>query len=344
MPMDLDVQLRAYKPAFELIGRPMPDRVTVTNINDARKATGLTWEPATEAQYRARRVGGTDLEPMREYAEVPEYLYVTRGEGGPILGPAHATYKLFHNAEVFAVAETIGQAALEMGQQVRFVNGGEVAGGKRVFLMADLGVREIPGDPSPHVRYLGMLSSHDGSAALKIIGTDMRWFCTNAIRAAEMRAAASGTAFSFRHTSRIQVRLANSHKAIRAALLQHDAIERVTRELLAVKVSRDVEREWFAQYSLARVILKADPTRASFADVSPQRAFAVDKLDRELQVIYGSRTCNGIRGTAYGLFAAAGEHLDNVRTATSQDARFDRTMVNVERGKALALDVLRRLI
>ncbi len=341
IPPTLDVALRAYVPAVEEIGRPLPEQLTVTNIGAAREATGLTWEPFTEPQFRSRRLGPG----MESFEEVPGFKYVTRGEGGAILGNTKASYHLFRNAELFAVAEAVGIAALDQRRTVRFVAGGELNGGRRVFLLAELDQpREIPGDPSPHVRYLTLLSSHDGSGAVKVLGTDMRWSCTNALRAAEMQAAASAAAFSFRHTSKIQKRLADAHKAIVAAVLQHDAIDERTRVMLERRVSPAQASDYLAQFALARVISKANPQRRAQADASPQRDFALRALEGDLRRIYAGPTCEGIRDTAYGPFAAVVEYLDNGRPAVSADSRFERSMVNTETGKSLAFRLTRDLL
>lgn len=341
---DLDIGLRAYVPAFEQIGAPTPAIITASNIAEARRATGLTWEPAAEPQFRRRLAGGTALEPLHEYSRVDGLKYVTRDPGGPVLGSAKSTYTLFSNAELFAVAEAIGVAALHAGRAVRFVSGGELDGGRKVFLLADLGVTEIPGDPSPHVRYMTLLSSHDGSGAVKVLGTDMRWFCTNALRAVELAAAATGAAFSFRHTAKLTRRLADAQKAITAALVQHDSIETVTRELLTRKVSTAQASQFLSQYALARVVSKGNPQRAAQAALSPQRAYAVAAVEAELRRVYASTTCDGIRDTAYGPLAAVVEYLDNTRRAAGPDARFTRTMIATEPGKVLAHRILHSLL
>lgn len=336
---DLDLALRAYVPAFEQIGRPLPEQVTLTNINQAREVTGLTWEPATEPQYRVRTLG-----PGAESVEKVEGLkYVTRGIGGPILGSLKTSYQLFGNAELFVLAETIGVAAIESGRQVVMLAGGEVAGGRRVFLQADLGVVEIPGDPSPHVRYMTLLSSHNGGGSVKALGTDVRWRCTNALAAVEMNAAAHRAAFSFRHTSKLSQRLEQSRKAITAALLHHDKIGERTVEMLATRITPAAASEYLQQFALAQVVAKANPLRQQQAAGSAARANAVEKLENELSAVWQGPTCDGIRDTAYGPFAAVVEYLDNRRPATSADSRFDRTMVNTERGKVLGYDLARRL-
>lgn len=335
---DLDVALRAYVPAYEQAGAPLPRQVTLTNINQCREATGLTWEVATEPHYRVRTNNGHDV-----VEKVDTYKYITRGEGGAILGSVGADYHLFYNEQVFGVAEAIGTAALEDGREVRFVSGGEIDGGKRVFLLADLGVREIPGDPSPHVRFMTLLSAHNGGGAMKVLGTNMRWRCTNALRAAEIEAARSAAAFSFRHTSRIAARIADARKAITEALLHHDAIEARTAEMIGTKISAPKASDYLAQFALAQVVSKADPLRVAQASLSAQRATAVAKLETELHAVHDSGTCDGIRGTAYGAFAAVVEYLDNKRDAKSVDGRFSRTMVRAEPGKALAFGLARRL-
>lgn len=337
---ELDVALRAYVPAYEQVGAALPSpQVTLTNIGAARQATGLTWEPATEPQYRVRVLG-----PGQESVEpVDGFKFVTRDVGGPVLGSLKSSYHLFSNGELFAVAETIGAAALELGRPVRFVSGGEIDGGKRVFLLADLGVTEIPGDPSPHVRFMTLLSGHNGAGAVKVLGTDMRWRCTNALRAAEMQAASMAAAFSFRHTSKIARRLEDSRRAITAAMLQHDAIGERTREMLGTRVSPASASEYLQQFALAQVVAKANPLRAAQAALSKARENAVATLEAELADVYASETCDGIRDSAYGPFAAVVEYLDNRRPATSAGSRFDRTMVNSERGKILAFGLARKL-
>lgn len=341
MSLDLDVALRAYVPPWEPISKPLPPKITLTNISKARKATGLDWEPHTEPQYRRMRHDGLPGSG-HAFEEVPEHKYVTKGSGGPILDSAHADYHLFSNQEVFEIAEAVGTAALSIGRDVRFVAGGELAGGKRVFLLADLGVTELPGDPSPHVRYMGMLSSHDGTAALKVFGTNMRWSCTNMIRAAELDARQAGVAFSFRHSSRIAARVAKSQQAITATLLQHDAIEQTSRELLAQRITAGQASEFISQYALARVISKSAKPDAA-AD-NPRRLNATMFAEGELRQILASPTCAGITGNAYGLLAAAVEFNDHRREVKSADAYFTRTMVARERGKNLAIDVLRSVL
>jgi phage/plasmid-like protein (TIGR03299 family) len=338
---ELDVALRAYVPAFEQVGHDLPtSQVLLSNIGEARRATGLTWEPATEAQYRVKKLGAG----QESFEPVEGLKYVTRGEGGPILGSAKASYHLFRNAELFDIAEAIGAAALEQNRPVTFLRGGEIDGGKRVFLLADLGTRELAGDPSPYVRDMPLLSRHDGSGAVKVLGTNMRWFCTNALRAAEVQAAAGGAAFSFRHTSRIGKRLEDSRKAIAAALLQHDAVQQHTEQLLARAIRPAQASAYLAQFALARVVSKGDPLRQQQAGVSPQRAHAVAAVESQLGRIFASATCEGIRDSAYGPFAAAVEYLDNVREASSADSRFVRTMVAVEPGKTLAFRLARDLL
>jgi phage/plasmid-like protein (TIGR03299 family) len=340
VPPQLDVALRAYVPAFETIGRELPEpTITVTNIAAARDATGLSWEPAAEAQYRVRALG-----PGRESVEaVAGMKYVTRGLAGPVLGSTKSSYHVFGNDEVFAIAETIGVAALEAGRTCRFIAGGQTDGGRKVFLLAELGVRQVYGDPSPHVRYMTLLSSHGGSGALKVLGTDMRWTCTNALRAAELEAAATASAFSFRHTSRMAKRLADSQKAIEAAVLQAEQVEAITTRLLRRRVTQAQVSDYLAQYALARVVSKGDPLRRAQADASPQRQYAIDSLEGELRTIYASPTCDGIRDTAYGPLAAVVEYLDNRREARSEETRFERSMVAVEPGKLLGFRMLRDL-
>lgn len=348
--LDLDTTLRAYTPAWETVGHTTPATITQSNIAEVRRATGLTWEPAIEPVFRRSLAGGTDIDPLYVYEEPRKgknalHQYVTRGEGGNILDITKGTYHLFSNRELFDVAEALGLAGIEAGREIKFVAGGEMEGGSKVFLLADLGVRTIPGDPSPHASYMGLLSGHDGSAALKVIGTDLRWSCTNMIKAAEIGAKANGTAWTFRHTSRMATRVDAAKKAIAKTLYQIDDVDRLTRELLAVKVTPALGTEYIRQFALSRVISKGDALRRGEAELSHQRATALAKTTQALTDILASRTCDGIRDTGYGLYAAAVEFFDNVRPARSgEEGRLGRTLFTREPGKNLALDTLHALI
>lgn len=332
---ELDIALRAYVPAYEMVGKPLPEQITLTNINAIRAQIGLDWEPATEPQYRVRR----HANGVEEVEEVKGMKYITRGIGGPILGGGRDAYELFGNGELFGIAEAVGQAAVDEGHEVKFVAGGELHGGKKVFLLADLGTVELPGDPSPHARFMTLLSGHNGGGAVKVLGTDMRWRCTNALRLAEMDAKAAGAAFSFRHTSRIAKRVEDSKKAIIAAMTQHDRLAERSAELLAKRIKPEEASAYLSRFALAQVVSKADPQREGIAAASPQRQHAVVGVERELTRIFASATCDGIRDSAYGPFAAAVEYLDHARASASPDTLFDRTMVTTERGKKLAYEL-----
>lgn len=341
---DLDVALRAYVPAFDHIGIPTPEAVTLSNMNTIRNVTGLTWEPALEPQFRRRPItddDGVEIPGMEAYEEVEGRRYITRGVHGPILGSATGSYHTFLNEELFGIAETIGVVAMEDGRAVTCLAGGQIHGGKRVFLLFDLGVTELAGDPSPHVRYMTLLSSHSGNGAIKVFGTSMRWHCTNALRAMEVEAAKQAAAFAFRHTANARARLADSRQAIAKAMLQHDAIEERSAAMLATRAAPARVSEYLAQFALAHVVSKVEKGKEQL--MNDQRQKAVTGVERELSVILASSTCDGIRDSAYGAFAATVEYLDNVRQATSYDTQFERTMVNTERSKVLGFQLARKI-
>lgn len=332
---DLDLSLRAYRPAYEIAGHITPEAITATNISQVRRTLGLEWEPATEPQYRVKTRDGMDA-----FEQVPGAKYITRGDGGPILGSVKDGYNVFENGELFEIAEAVGIVAVEQGYDVRCLAGGELFAGRKVYLLFDLGVVEIPGDPSPHARFMTLLTSHGGSGAVKAFAGDHRWHCTNALKLAEMDAAADGAAYSFRHTTHMRRRIEASKKAILATMLQQNKIAERTRELTRKRITKARASDYLEQFALAMVVAKADPTREALASSSTRRATAVAAVHSGLRAAFDSPTCDGIRGSAYGPFAAAIEYLDHIRPAASADTFFDRTMVATERGKKTAYDLI----
>lgn len=301
------------------------------NWEAARKAAGLDWEPITEPQFRRKLAGMTATgEPVYEYEEVPDFKYVVRSDNGAMLDSANQGFPLVTHAEMGDIVEAV------LGiPGVKYETAGSLYGGKKVWALAVLAEpRRVRRDPSPYLRYLLLANAHDGSAALRLIPTSVRVVCANTWKAAEMQAEGTGQVFAFRHTKNWRDRVEEATEAIRGCYRQFDAFEDRAGELFDLKVTGAIEREFVHAFC---------PMPA--AKIASDRVIAnVEEARNKMWALLDSKTCEGIRGTAYGLVQAAGEYLDHTRKYQTLDSKFARTMLKTEPLKAQATALVLDLV
>lgn len=308
----------------------------VTDMKALRDAAGLNWEPNEEPQFRFRNGA---------HEEVPGYKWVTHSTTGNVIASATSTFKLFSHDDMLNIADTLLDLAPK-GITLEYQAGGTLYGGKRVWLCAQLGEPIfLPGDNSPYVNHLVLANNHDGHGSLKVLPVEHRIACANALHRAEMDAAGRMAAFTFRHTSGIDRRVADAKKALSATMAQFHRVQETGKELLAVKLSKAGRSEILAEHAL-RVVLRRDlkgiKTREDVA-ASPVALSAVNATVAELEVLLGSATCDGIQNTAWGVYQAMVEHADHMRPTLSPDRYVVRTVLDRSPDKLEGFKVLQDL-
>lgn len=333
--------------AWETLGQNFP--TALTDINAVRAAARLDWEPVEEPQYR-RVLTGMDAqgEPVYDFQQVPGFKYVLRSDDpATILDSANATYQLFGHGEMMAIADAImGIYRGRAGDGLEFVAGGPIYNGRKVWLCAKLG-REVflPGDASPYVKHLVLSNAHDGTGSLKVLPVAERISCRNALHRAEMDAKARMAAFTFRHTPGIDRRVQAAKTALEATMGQLDKIEETAADMLTVKLSTAARTEILHEHAV-RLVLRRDlkdiKTRADIA-ASPVAMSAVNATVDELVMLLGSPTCQGIDGTAWGVYQAIVEHADHIRPTLSADRYLARTILDRSPDKLTGFQIIQEL-
>jgi hypothetical protein len=81
------------------------------------------------------------------------------------------------------------------------------------------------------------------------------------------------------------------------------------------------------------------PGRTDNADLVTDRVRKnIEKAREDLRyVLHASRTSEGIKGTGYWLVQGAVEYLDHLRPIRKQEAYVARTVIDPQKGKALAV-------
>ena len=246
----------------------------VLTAKDAIVAAGLDWAVRKEPLYAKGNSG--------EFFEIEDKYLVRRLSDDRILGGWLGTeYECFQNVEAFDLFDTV----VDDGS-AKYETAGSLRNGQIVFILARLN-REITIAGDEMVPYLLLLTSHDGSTALRMLTTPVRVVCANTMR---MALADHQTAWSVRHTSNMKARVSEAREALGLTWKYYDEFEAEVDRLMNQSVTNgDVDR----------ILGKVFPKKNT--DVLPEKALAVRGLYETADTI------GDFRGTAWGLLNAVNE-------------------------------------
>lgn len=280
---------------------------------------------------RSAQSKGLKAKPLA-LKQAPDFQSVIRSDTGDILNIANSSYELFSNRETAELVEMMLESTATEGG-VKFETGGVLKGGRLVWFLARLDQPiEIKGDTSPIYPYLSVLNSHDGTAALRVINTNVRIVCWNTWSAAETEAGKSGRMFSFRHTSSIRDRIDDARRVVLGAQSDAEQWAEYANRMIAIPIS-DSKVDMFLQDFIPMPPAATDRSAAN-----------VDEARAMVKKFYHSASCASIAGTAWGLIQATGEYLDHGRTFRTADTYVSRTMLKPEDGKRKALNLIEELV
>lgn len=296
--------------------------------DEARTLAGLDWEPIEVPAYE---VGTVYADGRAEVTLIEDFKQIKRSDTLARLAIVSDGYQLITH-DVFG---KIFEAILEKSDgEVKYETAGGLDGGKRVWVLARLGdLIELPGDPSPLQPYIALMTSHDGSAALRLCATNVRIVCANTWHAADMDSAKRGTTYSFRHTKNWEKRVEEARDALTAT---HEDIAQTVeqaRAMLKLKIKPAQARQFIEEFALHRVIKntvgKQPKTKRDLAARmdQPRVKQSLNNTITTMTKILESRTCDGIRDNVWGLVQAAGEFSDHFRDSVDEESYFSRTVL-----------------
>ncbi|MCZ7558555.1 MAG: DUF932 domain-containing protein [Bacteroidia bacterium] len=165
---------------------------------EAILAAKLDWEVRKAQNYL--RVGD-------EFVEAPSMSVFRTSDDGPIvLGTVTDRYTPVQNVRAFAVFDRIMS---EHGYS--YETAGAIKNGKKVWILAKAPEGASVGDD--HLdKYVLMVTSHDGTANLRLLPTGVRVVCNNTLTLALGRGEDDG--FSIRHTGDIDLKLRQAEDAL----------------------------------------------------------------------------------------------------------------------------------
>jgi phage/plasmid-like protein (TIGR03299 family) len=312
------------------------------SIAEARAWAGQEWEPVEVPGYQrivlsADQSSGFAFDDHDEvvdlgdgkraiYRPIPNEKRVIRSDTQQHLATMHNSWELIGMGEMWGIIEAV--VAGESNLQCE--TGGVINDSKQAWALARLDEPwSPPGDPSLIYPYIAFLNAFDGSAAAKAVNTSVRVVCANTYGMADAEGARSGRQFTFRHTKNV-----------------HNRIEQAK---LALKGFRKDTQDWI-ELAEQLALLKVTPERTELyvrefipsppdGIVSDRVVKNVEEARQAIRNILASKTCEGIRGSAWGLVQASGEYLDHVRTSRSWETKLRRTILTPESLKAKAVSL-----
>lgn len=258
---------------------------------------------------------------------------IVRDDTWAVLATPTDSYKLIQHSQMGELLEAYTEAWTKAGAAVKFETAGSIRGGALVWALVWLDEPyTIPGDDSPTYPFAALLNSHDGSAACKLLPTQVRIVCWNTWRAAEAEGDRHGHQVVLRHTGDVGARVEDA-KASLAGM-------------------RDEAKDWAMLATDLAGININDAVVATFLDEFipiPEGASERTRANRAARqatfrgLWTESPTVAALPDTAYKLVQAAGEYLDHLRPFRSPDTYLARTMFSNEPIKGGAVKLVRQL-
>lgn len=295
---------------------------------EARILAGLDWDPEAVPVYELDQMYPDGRHTVKL---IEDFKQIKRNDTGARLTIATAGYEIITH-DVFG---EIFEAILESSDgKIKYETAGSLDGGKKVWVLAKLGEEyTLPGDPSCIQPYCALMTSHDGSAALKIVGTSVRIVCMNTWHAADMDASRKGSTFSFKHTKNWRAQVEDAKAALAATEESIEHTKQLAYALLDQRVTA-AQAGWFIKNfaihrTIANTVGKMPRGKKTLEErlEQPRVQMSLQNTLTSLEKIMDSQTTEGIRGNLWGLVQAAGEFADHHRDTKNQESYFTRTML-----------------
>lgn len=273
-------------PYWERVGTPVKGKTGA----DYLKSIGADWEVVGQPLY-AYGTGSASSALL----SVPGRKAVIRTDTNKVLATVGETYRFIQNSEVADIVD----ALMQTNDGLEFEMGGEMNGGRSIFLVAKFpdGLT-LDGDDSPIERRLLVQTGHDGLTSLRICAIAQRLFCQNQVNATLRNAKDKIT---IRHTVNATLRLAEARKALGFVATYFETFETFAKELQAAP---------FSYKEFEKLTEKLLPSMAKSDDSKALKAEAQRDL---LKAVYRSDNLDGMGETKWRAFQAVTQYTDHER-------------------------------
>jgi phage/plasmid-like protein (TIGR03299 family) len=253
----------------------------------------LTVEMALQMSYQDWDVLSVPV--MVNGVAVPGYMANVRSTDGRVLGIVSSKYKPVMNREGFAFLDDI----LKNSSVLKIASAGCLFDGRVVWILAELPSCRILGDEI--VPYIVFSNGHDGKHPVSVAMTPTRVVCNNTLTAALKGARRS---WSFRHMGDIESRKREASETLQLANQYTEGLTEFAEKMGQKKISSLMLTTFMdtlfpmEEDSSDRVKRNVDHFRNQFLDIY------INKPDLQ-----------NMRGTAWGLYNAAGDFTSHIQPA-----------------------------
>lgn len=306
----------------------------------ARDHAGLVWEPESVPVYELQPQGvgmeapeGWTANPIAlppQAAVVPGYQRIIRSDNRLTLGIQSEAYRIITNAEFGYVIESVLGA--DFDAELLYEGVFELDKGRKVVAVVRLAQPVVvPGDNSETFTYAVFFTRHDGSGGLRVLLTNVRVVCANTAKAAEAGAKEEETAFTIRHTSNWDERVAEVRDKLADALKSNQRYYEICEALATRKVSPSAMNKMVARFL---------PIGDDMGIRQQQNRENERAVVRSL--IEGPTVSDEHRRTPYGFLQAATEWSDHHRRAHTESSYVTRQLLSREPMKMRAFGIAKR--
>ncbi len=262
------------------------------------------------------------LDRDMKYVQDPGSWALVRTDTGARVGSAGSGYRVIQNRDAFAAIDTL---LAQYG--ATYESAGSLAGGAKVWMLVNMPKQAftVNGTGDHHEPYCCFFNGHTGSSgAAWFYPTVRRVECENTLTLS-LRDRKKGISISHRGSIKGKLDAARDALGMAAESFEtyHEQAEVLYKKPADIQVFGNELLDLVLDVSAAQALAGSDALAAAIAET--QTVLDLDALRRKCQrriehrtevlddiiTRYHSKTCDGIRDTAYGVFNAVTEYADH---------------------------------
>ena len=221
-----DSLVLARTAAWHGLGQILPDTVSPT---DALRIGRLDWMVEESTSLTATFVGN---DGTAERNIIDTHKSLRRSDDQSILSTVGADYSVLQNSTLAEIATSLGSQG-----SARVETAGSLFGGRKVFFLLHTNTLDVGRKGDTVEQYILLANSHDGTMSATAMPTSVRVVCNNTLTMA--LGAASKSAYRWRHTSGLALRVDDIKTALATYGIAAKAEAEAMESLAAKPLTRD---------------------------------------------------------------------------------------------------------
>jgi phage/plasmid-like protein (TIGR03299 family) len=236
---------------------------------------------------------------------IPGFVNNTRSDTGESLGVVSDGYRLVQVGDCLQFVDTLVNSS-----GAKYHTGGSIRRGRHIFAAAKLPGSHmvVPDDVIDH--YLLMVNAYDGSMGLHLRWTDIRVVCANTETAALGQA--TNYQYTVHHVGDINAQLKQARQALGMAHKYFEVANKTYKAMAAVEIDQMAIEKFLGGFLPFYTSDRATPEVVDSENKSITKARA--RIQELVEIGVGTEI-PGVKGTVWGLYNAATEWIDHVRTS-----------------------------